>query len=96
MSRVLQKQVLIYCHNKRRLGWHQPTQAFFWYDTHYHCGNSIVFWSGLLFCYRWKSGPMDQKSVAQRLKDTSYAKGKIYDFWTFLPVIQLRNHLLKS
>ena len=24
-----------HCHTKRRLGWHQPTKAFFWYDTYY-------------------------------------------------------------
>ncbi len=23
------------CHTKGRLGWHQPSQAFFWYDTRY-------------------------------------------------------------
>ncbi len=29
---------LFHCHTKRRPGWYQPSQAFFWYDTDYRKG----------------------------------------------------------
>ena len=38
LSHVTQKQMfnmifVITCRSKRRFGWHQPSQVFFWYDT---------------------------------------------------------------
>ncbi len=38
LSCIAQKQVfldLCHCHTKRRLGWHQTSQVFFWYETDY-------------------------------------------------------------
>ncbi len=30
---VFRDNIYCWCHTKRRLGWHQPSRAFFWYDT---------------------------------------------------------------
>ncbi len=35
ISDVMQNQVFIHCHAKRRQGWHQPSQAYFWYNIDY-------------------------------------------------------------
>ena len=35
ISRKNRSRVLCHCHTKSELGWHQPSQAFFWHETNY-------------------------------------------------------------
>ncbi len=37
------------CHTKRGPSWHQPSQAFFWYDTHYRIVLTVILRSRFMF-----------------------------------------------
>ncbi len=66
LSHIMLKEVLwsLSLSTKRRIGWHQPSKAFFWHDTNYRSilcclrgfllwvsrvtGNDNIFWVGLI------------------------------------------------